>query len=254
MAQQGLLSGGFSGVSLDPPRPLFDETSYMPQQFKVDEPTMTVSGQLDKLLKGGGTYIERAKAGAADTANRRGLLNSSMAAGAGEAAAIDAALPIAQADASLHGNVGLQNQQATNQALQFGASSLRDTALQKLRGDQATQLANIEASYKTLVQSSDSAAKLYQQTVDAINKTLTSADLTPEAKDNAIARQTELLQTGLGIIGKIGDLDLTSLLNFSSITGNATPANAVVQTAPASGQGSESGFFRDIPPDGGDGE
>jgi hypothetical protein len=247
MAQQSFSQGLLAGGQMD-------AIGYKPMEFKIDEPTMTVSGQLDKILKQGRTYIERAKSGAADAANQRGLLNTSMAAGAGEAAAIDAALPIAQADANLFANVGSQNQQATNQALQFGSSSLRDTAQQKLRGDQATELANIEASYKTLVQSSDAAAKLYQQTVDAINKTLTSADLTPEAKDNAIARQTELLQTGLGVIGKIGDLDLISLLNFTPITGNSTPANAVVPASPQPGAAPGSTTITGQPQEDGGGE
>lgn len=60
-----------------------------------------VSGRLHGLLQSDSPYIDRARTRARQYANRRGLMNSSIAAGAGEAAAIDAALPIAQADANI---------------------------------------------------------------------------------------------------------------------------------------------------------
>ena len=60
-----------------------------------------VSGRLNTLLDAESPYIQRARTRAKQFANRRGLLSSSIAAGAGEAAAIDAALPIAQADAGI---------------------------------------------------------------------------------------------------------------------------------------------------------
>lgn len=192
-------------------------TGIDPEKRQVDAAKETVSGQLDSLLKASSPYIERARAGAAQYANKRGLLNSSIAAGAGEAAAIDAALPIANADAQIYGAASRDNQNAGNTALQFNAEGLNQVAMQGLKGEQASLLANIEGSYKSLIQSSDSAGKLYQQAMDAINKTLTSADIEPSAKDAAVARQTELLKIGLGVIGKIGELDLTSLLNFGAV-------------------------------------
>ena len=60
-----------------------------------------LSGRLNKLLEEDSPYVRRARTRAAEHASSRGLLNSSIAAGAGEAAAIDAALPIAQGDANL---------------------------------------------------------------------------------------------------------------------------------------------------------
>ena len=60
-----------------------------------------VSGRLKGLLSSRSPYMQRARTRATQLANRRGLMSSSIAAGAGEAAAIDAALPIAQADAAI---------------------------------------------------------------------------------------------------------------------------------------------------------
>ena len=66
-----------------------------------DQAIPGVSGRLQGLLSKDSPYLARARTGAAQAANRRGLLNSSIASGAGEAAAIDAALPIATADADI---------------------------------------------------------------------------------------------------------------------------------------------------------
>ena len=71
--------------------------------------------------------MTRARAGAMQSANSRGLLNSSMAAGAGEAAVIDAALPIAQQDANTFSQQRLANQQVSNAADQFGADAANRT-------------------------------------------------------------------------------------------------------------------------------
>lgn len=89
----------------------------------VDLDTDTVSGQLDKILSQDNPYVARARASAAGVANSRGLLNSTMGAQAGEAAAIDAALPIATQDANIYSQQRLTNQQAENVAGQFGAAA-----------------------------------------------------------------------------------------------------------------------------------
>jgi hypothetical protein len=79
------------------------------------QPQDTVAEQLDRLLKSDSPYLEQARIGAIEQANARGLLNSSLAAGAGEAAAIRAALPIVTQDASTYFTQGRDNQAAINQ-------------------------------------------------------------------------------------------------------------------------------------------
>lgn len=206
--QQTMASVGLDGVN---------STGIDPEKRAVDAAKETVSGQLDALLAKDSQYLQRARAGSAQTANSRGLLNSSMAAGAGEAAAIDAALPIANADAQTYGNAARDNQQAGNTALQFNAGSQNEFAMQGLRGEQSKELAGIEASYKTLMQTNDSAGKLYQQTIDSIQKIL-SSDMSQEAKQSAVNASTQLLKGGMNVIGKVSNLDLTSLLDFSGVT------------------------------------
>lgn len=66
-------------------------------------------------------YAQQARLGALESANARGLLNSSIAAQAGEAAALQAALPIAQQDASTYMQTRLQNASDINAALKWNA-------------------------------------------------------------------------------------------------------------------------------------
>jgi transcription termination factor Rho len=93
-----------------------------------------VSNQLTRLLTSGNPYLERARTKALAGANRRGLLNSSMALGAGEAAAIDAALPIAQADANTFGGAERYNVDIGNTFARDANTFGRQGALAKLGG------------------------------------------------------------------------------------------------------------------------
>lgn len=117
------------------------------------------------------------------------------------------------------------NAQTQTQNSQFNANNANDTsrfnaseqnAVIKQMIDQSNklQLADIEASYKTILQSEASAGSLYQQSVRNISDILQNPDLTPEAKTAAVANQNALLETGLNILGKIGGLNLDGLLNF----------------------------------------
>lgn len=92
-------------------------------------PESTVSGQMEGLLSKSSPYMELARTGAKEEFNRRGLLNTSMAVGAGEKAAIESSLPIAQQDASTYGQSLLANQQATNVAAGQGAELGTQTEL-----------------------------------------------------------------------------------------------------------------------------
>jgi hypothetical protein len=66
----------------------------------IDQATGTVAGQLQSLLASDSPYIKQAEEKAKDQAGSRGLLNTTMAARAGQKAAIETALPIAQQDAT----------------------------------------------------------------------------------------------------------------------------------------------------------
>jgi len=86
-----------------------------PTTSQVDAPTETVEDRLNALTAKDSKYIDLARNDAMREANTRGLINSSMAAGAGTEAGIRAALPIAQQDAKTYTDTRLNNQAATNQ-------------------------------------------------------------------------------------------------------------------------------------------
>ena len=83
----------------------------------IDSNRGTVAGQMRGLLAENSPYLQVARAGALQTAASRGLLNTSMAAGAGEEAAIKQALPIAQQDAQTYADIGKQNAKAYSDSI-----------------------------------------------------------------------------------------------------------------------------------------
>lgn len=81
----------------------------------------TVQGQLDNIIAANSPIMQRAAAKADTQSNARGILNSSMAVGAAQGAVMDAAMPIAQADAASTNQYALTNAAAANQNAQFNA-------------------------------------------------------------------------------------------------------------------------------------
>lgn len=299
-------------------------TGYDASMRSINAPTDTVAGQLNSILSKGSSYLDRAQAGAMEKANARGLANSSIAAGAGEAAAIDAALPIAKADADAYNLMSRDNQTADNNAMQFtagernkasqvnaiqandmaqigmkadaekglisartaGSKELQeqkstldqqadiakgrieegligkreeaegrlavqkggieegligkrteaesrlqsekeasdkrvlsvkndmDVALQNLRGTQANDLAATEATYRTLIQGSASAASAFSDASKTIAQINQNPDMGPDAKAAAVDKQIQMLKASLAVSGAAANVDFTDLLEF----------------------------------------
>lgn len=80
------------------------------------QPNELVSTGVNNLLDQNGQYMQLARQSGMDQAGQRGLLNSSIAAGNSQRAAIQSAMPIAQGDAAAYGAAAGQNQDALNQA------------------------------------------------------------------------------------------------------------------------------------------
>lgn len=216
-------------------------------QNREVNPNELVSNQIADITKQDSPLLQQTQARAFQNANARGLLNSSMANESALGAVLDRAVPIASANAATISNVANQNL-ANNQQTQtfnaqqtqnnnqfnaqqeqqnnqfnateannnqrFNASEQNTVLKQFMEQGNRLQLADIEASYKTILQSEASAGTLYQQSVRNISDILQNPDLTPEAKTSAVNNQNELLKTGLNILGKIGGLNLDGLLNF----------------------------------------
>lgn len=92
---------------------------YTPQTREVNRATETAAGQVESLLANDNPLMQRARTLALQNMNQRGLVNSSMAQGAGVAAMVDRITPIAQQDAEVYSNRALANMDATNRANEF---------------------------------------------------------------------------------------------------------------------------------------
>ena len=119
---------GQNAQNPDPMRPLLTpEGGFRTRDVNPNE----LSGnQLDNLLAEDSDYIQRARARSAAEWSARGGLNTTMAAGAGQAAAIDAATPFAMQQAGAYTNVGDRNMAAENDYLlaQGGWNNAQDIA------------------------------------------------------------------------------------------------------------------------------
>lgn len=104
------------------------------------------SNQLNKLLQADSPYLQQAKSRALQLMNERGLVNSSLAAGAGTSAAIDAALPIAQSDAGAYSSASRDNMTAQNNATLANMQAQNHAALAQAQMQSQGQLADIAAA------------------------------------------------------------------------------------------------------------
>lgn len=158
-----------------------------------------VSSNLNGLIDSNSDYMKRAQALSTQKANSRGLINSTMAAQAGTAAAIDAAMPIAQADANVYNQTANANLGYMNSANQYNATAMNDNAQKQLQR-QNDILINQMGISSTAAQSS------YDTTLKAITGVQTSADLDAGAKQ--------------GLVDQIVAWQRAQAQNIQSITGN----------------------------------
>jgi len=180
-------------------------------------PGQTVQGQLDQILSSDSPLMQRAATQGAQVANSRGLLNSSMAAGAAQGAMIDRATPIASQDAQTYfqNNQSNADRDMTDYTQRLGfEQGLAQTAqeyglrsdLLAQEGDQAmeklygTSLANAwgvmgnnvtDIVAQTLIEVNDIQTN---PNIESEDKTQLIADLL-EARDADVEFQAELYST-----------------------------------------------------------
>jgi hypothetical protein len=195
-----------------------------PTQWNVTD-DQTVAGQVRNLINENNPLQQQAATRAKQQMNQNGMLNSSMAIQAGQAAMYDAALPIAQADAATYGrsaayNADEQNQfavknvDATNTALNatagIRANTARDTAQTIAQANLTDKQAKIAADAAALKVVNDiatvSAGAANQKDLEelraSISRATTGADQTAKmsgdltATINRINESTVLDQAG----------------------------------------------------------
>lgn len=169
---------------------------------EVDANKETVSGNLNQLISDDSKYIQAARAGAAQTANSRGLLNSSMAAGAGEAEAIKAALPIATSDAGIYGKAADYNTALTNQGRMYNADQANALNTAKMAQDAQAKIAQLQADTsryaadKQAATAENNADNTFKQAqldkkTTLVNNIIQTADLSPDRKAELLRQMGE---------------------------------------------------------------
>lgn len=199
-------------------------SSYVPTQWNVGN-DQTVQGQVNGIIAENSPLMQQAETRAKQQMNERGLMNSSMAVGAGQAALYDAALPIAQQDASTHANAGQYNANATNTASQFKAGAENTVAL--ANQDATNRASEYGATATNALQQQSNAIRQQsaQSDADASNK-LAMQDLDNQFKvaiTNAdIASKTQLQQlsdaTKMNLINV--EADYKTLIQTSASAGD----------------------------------
>ena len=154
----------------------------------VDQERGTVAGQMRGLLAENSPYLQVARTGALQTAAGRGLLNSSIAAGAGEEAAIKQALPIAQQDAQTYADIGKQNAKTISDSLlnlQVGQlEHQKSLANAKITGALTTQ----EAAKQFETQRISEAGQLQRQEIENAMKAVLQDDQLESAERQQLSQ------------------------------------------------------------------
>jgi len=197
-------------------------------------PESLVSNRLSGLLAKNNPYIQQAVNAANLQASRRGMLNTGAAAGFAQDAAIKAALPIAQADATTIAKANEANAAAANQLLTTGLD-LKSKGLISDAGNNVT-LNTTQAKLDLDASQYDAANKLTADTFNAgeLNKVLVSNNATlNEAQKDAftmwgqMAQADTLAQSNTYRIAVQAQYDAlaqgakdANLLNQAFVTGN----------------------------------
>ena len=208
-------------------------TGYTPTPYTV-APEATVQERVKQIAAEDSPLMQQAATRARQAMVDKGLLNSSIAAGAEQGAVLTAALPIATADAATYdraaintanaenaakgiltqatntaanqnaqvaSSVAVSNAGNINTALNAGATAANTAALQKalaaIDTDTKTSLATLDAQNRQLLQTNANAANMYQETVKNIAAIATDHTISEEAKKTATATQMNLLNEGL---------------------------------------------------------
>ncbi len=215
------------------------------QPAPVPQPTTvpadkTVAGGVQSLIASDSPLMQQAQARAAAKMNERGLLNSSQAITAGQSAVLDAATPIAAADAQQATTLAVTDKQAATQ--KYTADLASNTQLQTQAVDDAFKtayqtadtsakltlqsahdavtktIADTEANYHTLMQSSASASDIYKSTLAAIANIYADTSLDANSKATTINGYLGWMKQSMNLIGSTNGVDLTGLTDFGTVS------------------------------------
>jgi hypothetical protein len=173
-------------------------TNASASKWNVDNP-QTVQGQVKNIIDDNSPLMQQAQTRSLQQMNGRGLINSSMAVGAGQSALYDAALPMAQQDASTYANAAKTNADYGQQVGMFNAAAANDTSKVNAGFTQQTNLANTAAQNTAKAQDFEVKANASAQEAAAKNQL--------QSQSNTIRQQGAMTQYQARIATAAQDLD-----------------------------------------------
>jgi len=222
---------------------------YAPTTRDIDQQTGTVQGQVNSILATDSPLMQRARTLATQQMAQRGLVNTSMNAGAGVAAMTDKAITMGAQDANAYNQAASENIAAKNVSGQFNAAALNQAALQsgqqtftaqqnKAQQDFTSAQTALDRAQQTALADKSNAAQMALQTAQqnftsaqtALDRTqqtaVQKAQLDATAKQQVIQNQAALDQLGLQINANKANIPSTFAANLTNTT--MTGVNAVM--------------------------
>lgn len=197
---------------------------------KMDPNDSTNSAsQLDAITSQNSPYIQLAEQQGLLTAASRGLENSSLGAGAAQAAATAAAAPLAQQNASEAATAKNQNAQLGTQASEFNSS--QDAAAKELQAQLGTSVSQANAQMKTAndefnaqqTQAADAANAAAKNTMSAQTAALTEDMNKQDLSGTQAARLADIQSQSAQLIAS--NQSASSLYSSYMSSMSATMAN-----------------------------
>lgn len=172
---------------------------------QVVAPAALSQNQLEEITKKDSALMQRAATKGKQYANKRGLLNSSLAAGASQAAMLEAATPIAQQDA-----------QTSFQSIEAGKD--RDLNVSENQKDRTWKTGEMskDRGLEEDKMARETATELFRQ-VSGMNASLTdaiaeiqSSDMKPDQKQSAVDKLFSMHKTSLNTSSMLADFDIVN--------------------------------------------
>lgn len=133
-------------------------------------PQETAQHQLAGIIDANSPLLQRARSRALESMGSRGLINSSMALGAADAALYDTALPIAQFDAGQYSLAARDNQSFLNNASQFNAQQANSMTAFNVGEQNTARRFEADAANVTSRFNTEATNRASEFTADAANR------------------------------------------------------------------------------------
>lgn len=201
----------------------------------------TVEGRINGILNPNNPIIQQARTRSLQAMNDRGLANSSLAVTAGDAAAYDAAIPIAAADAATFAKASGYNADQINQftqadlnrqmqmaQAQLSANTQMSVAqlsaetqkyIAGLDGTQKQQAQDLQLKNATLLNTNSQAAQIFNTGMGAITNITNNAQMDADTKTRATANVWHDVQNQLKVLETTSGLNLGAQLSFAGYQG-----------------------------------